>query len=62
MRNRYTEKENRRRYRLHYKARKQGAEIVVAERTCKVVYGSELNRFCKSLVNEFNYAVQFVTI
>lgn len=56
----YTKKENRRRYKLHYKARKYGAEICTAEKTCKVAPGGEINPFIKKLVDEFNYGVQAV--
>ncbi len=56
----YTDKENRRRYRLHYKARKQGAEICTAEKTCKVPINTPTNRFIDSLVSEFHYGVQWV--
>ncbi len=56
----YTDKQNRRRYRLHYKARKKGAEIITAEKTCKLPINSEPNSFVRKLIDEFNYVVQWV--
>ncbi len=56
----YTDKENRRRYRLHYKARKQGVEICTAEKTCKIPVNTKTNHFTDCLVAEFHYAVQFI--
>ncbi len=54
----YTKKQNNRRYKLHYKCRQRGVGIDVKSKTCEVVSSSDINKYVRMLVAEYNYVVQ----
>ncbi len=56
----YMAKRNRRRYKLHYKCRRNGNGVDIRQKTCSVLCGSIPNKFTKALIDEFNYEVQYV--
>lgn len=58
----YTAKENRRRYRLHYEARRQGALVSARSKTCELPYESTPPSAVVALQEEFYYGVQFIIV
>ncbi len=54
----YTKQQNNRRYKLHYKCRQNGIGVDVKNRTCEVVSNSDINKYARQLVAEYNYVVQ----
>ena len=57
--NKWTKQQNKRRYNLHYKARKQGVKLNARRRVVYIPHNTtELNKYILILRSEFDYVVQ----